>query len=44
MHPYRMVKDTRTGAETSDVDGILNGGDALDDLMDAYLRHDRVAQ
>lgn len=44
MHPYRMVKDTRTGAETSDVDGILNGGDSLDDLMDAFLRHDRAAQ
>ncbi|MEM7675520.1 MAG: peptide chain release factor 2 [Myxococcota bacterium] len=35
MHPYRMVKDHRTGTETSQVDGVLDG--QLDDLMESYL-------
>jgi len=35
LHPYRMVKDLRTGVETSDTDGVL-GGD-LDAFMAAAL-------
>jgi peptide chain release factor 2 len=36
LHPYRMVKDHRTGYQTADTDGVLEGG--LDDLITAYLR------
>lgn len=37
LHPYKQVKDLRTRYETSDVDGVLDGG--LDALIDAYLEH-----
>mmetsp|Transcript_29709 Transcript_29709/g.62269 ORF Transcript_29709/g.62269 Transcript_29709/m.62269 type:complete len:91 (+) Transcript_29709:2-274(+) len=36
MHPYKLVKDTRSGEETSDVQGVLDGD--LDPFLDAYLR------
>ena len=36
LHPYRMVKDHRTGYQTSDTDAVLDG--ELNGLMTAYLR------
>ncbi|MBI4122690.1 MAG: peptide chain release factor 2 [Parcubacteria group bacterium] len=36
LHPYKLVKDHRTGLETSDVDAVL-GGD-LDAFSEAYIR------
>jgi len=38
MQPYKMVKDARTGFETSDVDGVLDGGEALGDFVGSWLR------
>jgi len=35
MHPYKLVKDVRTGVETSDVQGVMNGD--LDEFIKAYL-------
>jgi peptide chain release factor 2 len=35
LAPYRLVKDTRTGTETSAVDGVLDGD--LDPFMESYL-------
>jgi len=37
LHPYRMVKDHRTGYETGNVYAVLDG--ALDGYMEAYLKH-----
>jgi peptide chain release factor 2 len=36
LHPYQMVKDTRTGYETSNTTAVLNGD--LDAFMEAYLK------
>ncbi len=35
LHPYKMVKDHRTGYETSDAEAVLDGD--LDGLISAYL-------
>ncbi len=35
MQPYKLVKDVRTGMETSDVDGVMNGD--IDDFLKAFL-------
>ncbi len=37
LHPYKQVKDLRTGYETSDPDAVLDGH--LDDLISAYLEY-----
>lgn len=35
LHPYRMVKDHRTGVEVGNADGVLDG--AIDGFIEAYL-------
>ncbi|MBP5566245.1 MAG: peptide chain release factor 2 [Bacteroidales bacterium] len=35
LHPYRMVKDLRTGYETADTQGVLDG--ELNEFMKVYL-------
>ncbi len=38
FHPYKLVKDARTGHETSDVQSVMDGN--LDDFIKAYLMMD----
>ncbi len=35
LHPYKLIKDVRTGEETSNVDDVLNGG--LGPFLKSYL-------
>jgi peptide chain release factor 2 len=35
FHPYQMVKDLRTGTETTDVQGVMDGD--LDPFIQALL-------
>ncbi|WP_170253494.1 MULTISPECIES: peptide chain release factor 2 [Alphaproteobacteria] len=37
LQPYQLVKDLRTGVESTDPDGVLNGD--LNDFMEAALAH-----
>ena len=36
LHPYQMVKDLRTGEETSNISDVMDG--ALDPFIEAKLR------
>jgi len=36
LHPYKMVKDLRTGIESSDVEGVLNGD--LDQFIETEIK------
>ncbi len=35
LHPYKLIKDVRTGHETGNVDAVLNGD--IDEFLKAYL-------
>ena len=35
LHPYKLIKDVRTGHETGNTDAVLDGD--LDDFLKAYL-------
>ena len=35
LHPYKLVKDHRTGEETANADGVLDGD--IDQFIRAYL-------
>ena len=35
MHPYKLIKDVRTGEETGNVDAVMNG--EIDQFLKAYL-------
>jgi len=42
FHPYKLVKDVRTGYETSDVNGVMDGG--LEAFIQSYLRWKGAAE
>jgi len=42
MHPYRLVKDTRTKFEVTDVDAVLDGD--IDGFIAAYLQFRRAGR
>jgi peptide chain release factor 2 len=35
LHPYKLIKDVRTGYETNNVENVLNGG--LNPFLKAFL-------
>ena len=38
FHPYKMVKDVRSGFETSNIGAVMDG-ETLDGFIEAQLRH-----
>jgi peptide chain release factor 2 len=41
LHPYQLVKDLRTGVETGNTQGVLDG--EIDELIEATIRWRRTA-
>jgi len=41
LHPYKLVKDNRTGVERSDVQNVLDGD--LDDFIKAFLMEQEMS-
>jgi len=39
LHPYKMVKDLRTGIETSDVEGVLDGN--IDQFIESEVKNQK---
>jgi peptide chain release factor 2 len=37
LQPYTLVKDHRSGWETSNVDGLLSGSQLLTEAIESYL-------
>lgn len=37
FHPYKLVKDVRTGYETPDITSVMDG--ELDPFIKSYLKH-----
>lgn len=37
FHPYKLVKDVRTGYETSDISSVMDG--ELEPFIKSYLKH-----
>lgn len=35
MHPYKLVKDVRTGFESTNVDAVMDG--EINDFLKSYL-------
>lgn len=42
LHPYRLVKDTRTKYEVTDVDAVLDG--EIDDFIEEYLLYKKTGE
>ena len=42
LQPYQLVKDERTGEQTSSVNAVLDGD--VQPFIEAYLRHQREQQ
>lgn len=42
LHPYKLVKDARTGVERTDANNVLDGD--LDDFIKAFLLGAQEAQ
>ena len=44
LHPYKMIKDQRTGWETSNTQAFLDGGDLLEECMGSWLRYNHAKE